>query len=101
MREGLDLAVGDIIAFQSTAAGGIVYQPAVGVEVIITAVFQYNGGAQSQGLRNAAGDESYLATAPAEAGGGQMNCKIGVTNTVYWKMTGSAYKPGFTGIQTK
>ena len=36
MREGLDLAVGDIIAFQSTAAGGIVYQPAVGVEVIIT-----------------------------------------------------------------
>ena len=94
------MAVGDIVAVQSASAGALSYQPAVGVELIVTAVFQYNGGANNMGLTNGA-QESYLATAPAEAGGYHMNTKIGITNSVYWKMTGTAYNPGFTAIQTK
>ena len=101
MCEGLVLAVGDIIAVQSTSAGALVYQPTVGTEIIITAIFQYSGGANNVGIRDIAGNEAYLATAPAEAGSGHMNVKIGITNSVYLHMSGSAYKPAFTGIQTK
>jgi len=97
MCEGLDLAVGDIISQVATAGGGLTYQPAAGVEVIITAIFQYNGSAHQFGLRTAA-DESYCSTSGNQS---QMNLKIGVTNTNYWHMNGGGYKPSFTGIQTK
>ena len=98
MCEGLVLAVGDIISQQSASAGALTYQPSLGVEIIITAVFQYNGSAHAMGLTDGAGNDSYVATGGLE---NQMNVKIGITNSVYWHMSGTAYKAGFTGIQTK
>ena len=61
MCEGLDLAVGDIIAQVNSAAGTLTYQPAAGVEIIVTALFQYNSSAHNLGIRTAA-DESYVST---------------------------------------
>ena len=50
------------------------------------------------GLTDGAGNDSYVATGGLE---NQMNVKIGITNSVYWHMSATAYKAGFTGIQTK
>lgn len=97
MCEGLVLAVGDIISQVKTSSGTLTYQPAAGVEIIITAVFQYNGSAHNIGIRTAA-HESYAATGGVTD---QLSTKIGITNTVYFHISGGSYKAGFTGIQTK
>ena len=99
MCEGLVLAVGDIVSQQSAVAGALFYQPAAGVEIIITAVFQGNASAHDMGLTDGAGNDSYVALGGIQD---QMNVKIGITNSVFWHMSSTAtLKAGFTGIQIK
>ena len=100
MCEGLVLVVGDIVSTVSAAAGALSYQPALTVEVIVTAIFQYNGGGNNVSLTDGA-NQCYLSITPVQAGGHHLNVKIGITNSIYFIVSGSGYKAGFTGIQTK
>ena len=93
------MAVGDIINGIATATGVFTYQPAVGVEVIVTSVFQFNGSATNVSLTNAGGvDMCYINSLLTAI---ILNTKIGLTNTVFLSLTANTLKAGFTGIQTK
>jgi hypothetical protein len=98
------MAKGDIIAdLQSIGNGGtLIYQPAVGVEVIMMTI-GINGDANNS-FKMTDGTIHTLI-----AGGGHLAVlggvvKYGVTNTVYLRLqndAGSTLSLGFSGIQSK
>ena len=93
------LASGDIINLITPTGGAMVYyQPAAGVEIVVTA-----GGTDNSyhiGLYDGAngGQNANCSTLPPSAA---LNMKFGINNTNYAKIWSSHTHTGFTGIQTK
>ena len=92
------LAAGDIINIIVADPSNIYYQPAAGVEIIITAGVTDNS--YHIGLYDGTntGQNANCSTLPPSAA---LNMKFGITNTNYAKIYSSASHKGFTGIQTK
>ena len=91
------MAVGDVVSGVSTT--DITYQPAAGVEVLITS---FGGAADSAHYCNlyngttAARQDKYV-TATNRGGA----VKVFLNNTNYLQIVGTADNRGYTGIQTK
>ena len=100
------MAVGDIINAVATTTGTFTYQPAVGVEIIITSMHFYDENAQEVGITDGTRRATFTDKDSGSWGDwayNNMNTKIGITNTNYLTLTGGSgtRTPGFTGIQTK
>jgi|TARA_R110000822_G_scaffold194023_1_gene332343 hypothetical protein len=97
------MVVGDVVgAFSSALNTILVFQPALGVSVLVTSTYDHNNGAKVS-IRNSttvATDES-LSVSPAAGSSNTGNLKIMIDNTVYLNI--GAFTPGgngaFSGIQ--
>ena len=94
------MAVGDIINGIDTSTSTYIYfQPAVGVEIIIT----FSGGIGTSvqaGIYDGVnvGTAKVSDNADYSEGG---NMKIGITNTIYYTMYSNSGSLGYSGIQIK
>lgn len=91
------MAKGDIITGRIAGAGS--FQPAAGVEIMITAVTNSANGNSGWGI-NAGGATDWMFTVPAISAtyAPPSNHKIGITNTGYLQSeTGGSY----SGVQVK
>lgn len=97
------MAVGDVVNGISADNTIIDYQPAAGVEAVITSVMTYNLAANNAvGLYNGTLTANFFvvnAQQPVNFG----NTKIFVNNTRYLRVsaTGAGFQGGYSGIQTK
>ena len=93
------MAVGDIIVSVSDA-GAVAFrtfQPAAGVEIIITFVCPETGGAAHTGVSNGV-LTTYLGNPTA---GYYSAFKLGITNTTYLNYYSTSNIASYSGIQTK
>lgn len=95
------MAVGDIInSVAGLAATSLVFQPAAGVEVMITGMF--GSGFLYYGLQSVAIPATgQVLIIRDTVFSNSYNIKIGVTNTVFWKQNATVAQHGFSGIQIK
>jgi hypothetical protein len=93
------MAVGDIISDATTANSYVNFQPAAGVEAIITSVIGNSDGII--GINNGAitGYSQFVTGSKVYNSG--FNTKIGVTNSVYISIYSSGDNGGYTAIQIK
>jgi len=91
-----NLAVGDIIVDLGAASSALDFQPAAGVEVVITFVAREQTAAQI-----ALFDGTLQAFAIISSDIVVVNMKMGITNTNRLRITSTANEVGFSGIQTK
>lgn len=95
------MAVGDVVSALASGAAHLHFQPAAGVEVLITNVGTNNGQIR---MLNGVQDAFFQHCGDSvEASATNTNCKVFVTNSVYlnvWK-DGSGNDIGYTGIQIK
>tara|TARA_R110000751_G_scaffold224404_1_gene326477 strand:+ start:215 stop:517 length:303 start_codon:yes stop_codon:yes gene_type:complete len=94
----LKLAVGDIISDVDNSSTTLTFQPAAGVEIMITMCGGMNLGyvGITDGVSDAVQYTQYntaLITAP--------NIKVGITNTHYFKNYTNVAGCGYSGIQIK
>ena len=93
------MAAGDVVNGISTTSSALTFQPAAGVEVIITCLALYN-----QWLRINDGTSSAIVLnfGTNTAAGASMNIKVAINNTNYIALDGvTGNSCGYTGIQTK
>jgi hypothetical protein len=97
------MAKGDVVSgIGSALSTELIFQPASGVEIIITMVgnyttwtYLYNGTTQSNLYNNSL-------SSSGEHGMGNMPHKICINNTNYLKIAGDpSFYPSYTGIQIK
>jgi hypothetical protein len=93
------MAVGDVITVVATGTTVVTYQPAVGVEVVLRGLHT-NYASSSCWVAVTDGTTDYKANV---ANVGFYQCFIGLTNTLYLRMTagGSSYFLVVSGMQTK
>jgi len=97
------MAVGDLVVIiQSSTASYSYYQPAAGVEVMITAVTNNNSSAifRTDGIV-ATSDIIWSDLGGGSASNNALNMKFGVTNSVYMGIFGTKTYHNFCGIQIK
>ena len=92
------MAVGDIIAVIVSTINWSNYQPASGVEIMVTFSTSSNGDSNHVGLTDGTIFSYTLPSGTSTVG--QTNMKIGITNSVYLHQYGAAGK-SLSGIQTK
>lgn len=94
------MAVGDIVSGQDNVpAGTFTFQPAAGVEIMITWVTGYS--LSYYGLTDGANTSlSFAGYNTTEYFGGN-NTKLGITNALYFTVNANATYGGFSGIQIK
>jgi hypothetical protein len=94
------MAVGDIIQALGTAANiGVTFQPAAGVEIMVTWVSAISIG--TFGLTD--GTNTSLNYSQYNTTNGFMgnNVKLGITNTLYLQVNANSTFGSFSGIQIK
>jgi hypothetical protein len=91
------MAVGDVVNAIG-AAGRLTYQPAAGVEVLVTSVFHHNGAYQEISLIDASANQCYVEDPSFYS---SLNVKIAINNTIWFTTLATPYQGGFTGFQTK
>jgi len=95
------MAVGDIICSLSAHAALLNFQPAAGVEVLITGIGG-NGNSVVASLYDGANVADFTTSnVYSNTGFNNMNIKLGITNTNYIQVAAGSNKTFFTGIQTK
>ncbi len=93
------MAVGDIISDATIKNSYVNFQPAAGVEVILTSVFGNSDGVVS--IQNGVlTGYSQFVTGSKNFNSG-FNVKIGVTNSVFVGIYSTGDDGGYTGIQIK
>ena len=94
------MVAGDIINEVGAVGAALSFQPAAGVEVVITFVSAYNSWVSfSDGVSTAI---SYNMSTTVPTTGKQINMKMGITNTHYISMAGTAgHYMAYSGIQIK
>lgn len=94
------VAVGDIIVDISAANSTLDFQPAAGVEVMITLMALDNTGTMPQ-MYDGTGDPQINCTV-ATTSHDYANCKFGITNGHYLRIgaLGAGNYSGYSGIQT-
>jgi hypothetical protein len=92
------MAVGDVINITTAATGTTFFQPAAGVEVIITWVASDSVG--NLGLYDGT-NAAYSIFSSVASGISNIQCKLGITNSFYLYATSSVSKGGYSGIQIK
>ena len=95
------MAVGDVIADNGLGGASFVtFQPAAGVEIIITA-FLGNGATIMVGVTDGIAARSVTGVGlDGTYANVAVNCKIGITNTHYLSMYATS-ESGYSGIQIK
>jgi len=94
------LAVGDVVSSNNGAVTGrIDYQPAAGVEILVTALFGYNSTSHNVGLTDGAASSYPNTTTSVDYA--VLSTKIGITNSLYIFVQGNTQVPAFSGIQIK
>ena len=94
------MAVGDIInGVDPTSSAYVYFQPAAGVEIIITFAAG-NGTSVNVGIYDGTSLGLIKTTDNADYSEGG-NVKIGITNTIYYAMYSNSNSLGYSGIQTK
>tara|TARA_R110002110_G_scaffold116748_1_gene288414 strand:+ start:54 stop:359 length:306 start_codon:yes stop_codon:yes gene_type:complete len=97
------MAVGDVINYISPSGAGtfVYYQPAAGVEIMVTATVGISSGRYR--LYNGAINAEQVWTTGTTSGNAvsQSTTKIGITNSIYLGIWADSGAPGFTGIQIK
>ena len=95
------MAAGDVVNSVSGTAGvNLIFQPAAGVEVMITGMF--GSGFVYYGLLSAAIPATGQVLIVRDSiFSNTHNMKIGINNNVYWKGYGTIVQHGYTGIQIK
>ena len=94
------MVAGDIINEVGAVGAALSFQPAAGVEVVITFVSAYNSWIMfSDGVSTAL---SYNMSTTLPTTGNQINMKMGITNTHYISMAASGGQSlAYSGIQIK
>ena len=94
------MVAGDIINEVGAVGAALSFQPAVGVEVVITFVSAYNSWiAFSDGVSTAL---AYNMSTTLPTTGKQINMKMGITNTHYISMAAvGGQAMAYSGIQIK
>lgn len=91
------MAVGDVVSAQSTSGADLVYQPASGVEVLVSSV-ERGTGASAYGIF----DGTNISFIQPAANTNLDNIKIFINNTRYLKVSLVASTfVGFSGVQIK
>lgn len=95
------MAVGDVINGISGDNALLTFQPAAGVECVITIVFYGDsGGTFNPALYNGT-NIAYRRLAANEFSGGVVKFPINNTRYLYISARGAGYYGGYAGIQTK
>ena len=91
------MAVGDIVSGVGSTSANLSFQPASGVEVMITFTSNYNAWIYfTNGTLNSLSHHS-MTTGSAEGA----KVKIPINNTNYITLSAGSYPSGYSGIQTK
>lgn len=95
------MVAGDVVSGIGAAGAAIIFQPAAGVEVMITAIFWDVGSGYIQ-ITNGALTTAGTLHATNRIQGNTMGMKILINNTNYLSIPAFAgASHGYTGIQTK
>ena len=95
------MAVGDVVSDLSAAATILIFQAAVGVEVVITWLGSMSSGVVGYQMLDGAVNTSSMFTNNAADINVFGEMKMFVTNTNYLRLNAGAPSTAFSGIQTK
>jgi hypothetical protein len=97
------MAVGDVINYISPSGAGtfVYYQPAAGVEIMVTATVGISAGRYRLYNGSINAEQVFAGGTGTGDSISQSSTKIGITNTIYLGITADSGSPGFTGIQIK
>ena len=94
------MAVGDVVNQVWSGLGYKTYQPAAGVEVMISSVMDYNNTSTAFGLYNGSQYAKFMEGTTTNERLNTTNTKIFINNTNYFRIYANTFA-GFTGIQIK
>jgi len=93
------MAVGDVIIQTEAASTQLDFQPAAGVEVMVSCL-AYTASGGAAGIFDGTNMGSFGVSSTTQTWN-MSNAKIMINNTAYLRMLANSYPIGFTGIQIK